>query len=94
MVCFNAFGDFVPPLIVFPGERFRETGIEGFAEAIYGKSANGWMDSDLFVSFVHHFSAYVDDKGIKKPVVLFVDGHSIHMTREAAMYCASNGIVL
>ncbi|XP_053403175.1 uncharacterized protein LOC128558284 [Mercenaria mercenaria] len=27
MVCFSAFGNYVPPLIVYPGERFRDTAL-------------------------------------------------------------------
>ena len=94
MLCFNAFGDYVPPLIVFPGERFRETGIEGFPEAIFGKSANVRMNSDLFIVFLEHFSAFVDELKINKSVILYVDGHSTHMSREAANYWANHGIIL
>ncbi|XP_053392934.1 uncharacterized protein LOC128555225 [Mercenaria mercenaria] len=94
MVCFSAFGNYVPPLIVYPGERFRDTGIEAFPTAIYGHTHNGWMDSELFVAFLEHFSSYVDHENIPKPVLLFVDGHSTHMSRDAATYCANNGIIL
>ena len=94
MVCFNAFGDFVPPLIVYPGERFRDTGISNFPEAIYGHTSNGWMDSELLVAFLHEFSNFVDSKKIGKPALLFVDGHSTHMSRSAAQFCADNGIIL
>ncbi|KAH3823001.1 hypothetical protein DPMN_124796 [Dreissena polymorpha] len=80
MVCFNAMGDYIPPLIVYPGERFRNTGIDSFAEAIYGHTKNGWMDSELFVSFLHHLSDYVKEKSIPLPVLLFVDGHATHAT--------------
>lgn len=41
MACFNAIGNFVPPLIVYPGERFRDSGIHEFEEAIYGHTING-----------------------------------------------------
>ncbi|XP_060596078.1 uncharacterized protein LOC132750148 [Ruditapes philippinarum] len=94
MVCFNAFGDYVPPLIVFPGERLRDTGIYQFPDAIYGNSANGWMDTDLFVAFLQHFSAFIDAKCINKPVLLFVNGHSTHISRAAATFCANSGIIL
>ena len=36
MACFNAKGNYVPPLIVYPGERFRDARVEDFPEAIYG----------------------------------------------------------
>jgi hypothetical protein len=69
----NAFGDYVPPLIVYPGERFRDTDIEAFPAAIYGHTSNGWMDSKLFVAFLEHFSEFVDNANITKLVILFVD---------------------
>ncbi|XP_060583014.1 uncharacterized protein LOC132739337 [Ruditapes philippinarum] len=94
MACLNASGDYMPPLIVYPGQRFRDDALSGFPEAIYGHSANGWMDSDLFLSFLREFNAFVDDKSIHKPVILFVDGHSTHISRVAAEYCADNSIIL
>ncbi|KAH3719494.1 hypothetical protein DPMN_062331 [Dreissena polymorpha] len=30
LACFNACGDYVPPLFVYPGERYRDTGIDEF----------------------------------------------------------------
>jgi hypothetical protein len=59
MFDFNAFGDYVPPLIVYPGEKFRDTGIEAFRAAIYGHTSNGWMDSEPFVAFLEHFSHFL-----------------------------------
>lgn len=52
------------------------------------------MDTDLFVAFLEHFSNFVEDNAIKKPVLLFVDGHSTHMSKNAAEFCATNGIIL
>ena len=94
MVCFNAFGDYLPPLIVYPGQRFRDTGISDFPEATYGHSDNGWMDGELFVAWLHQFESYVTAKQKTKPVLLFVDGHSTHMTRSTAQFCADKNIVL
>ena len=39
-------------MIVFPGERFTRNMLEGFDEAVLGRSINGWMDSELFVSWL------------------------------------------
>lgn len=78
---------------MYLGERFCNTGISDFPEAIFGHSSNGWMDSELFVPFPEHFSAFIDETSITTPAVPFVDGHSMHMTRAAAEFCA-NGIIL
>lgn len=79
MACFNAIGNFVPPMIVYPEERFRDSGIHEFTEAIYGHTANGWMDSALFVEFIRHLNDFIETQAIPKPVILYVDGHSTHV---------------
>lgn len=52
-VCFNAFGNCVPPLITFP-RKMLDTGIERFTEAIYSKMADGWMDKELSEALLQH----------------------------------------
>ncbi|XP_053392074.1 uncharacterized protein LOC128554789 [Mercenaria mercenaria] len=94
LVCFNAIGNYVPPLIVYPGESFRDSGIHEFDEAIYGHTSSGWMDSELFVSFLKHFNDFVVDISIPKPVMFLVDGHSTHMSLAAAHFCFTNDIIL
>lgn len=80
MAGFNAFGDYMSPLIVYPCQRFRDTVLPGFQNAIFGISKNGWMDSELFLSFLHHFDEFLDEKKARLPVSLFVDGHSTHVS--------------
>ncbi|XP_053372939.1 uncharacterized protein LOC128546445 [Mercenaria mercenaria] len=42
-----------------------------------GRTESGWMDSELFVKWLEDvFSPGLDERGIKRPVVLFVDGHN------------------
>lgn len=94
MACLNAFGNYVPPMILFPGERIRNIGLEGFQDALYAVTKNGWMDSDAFVDFLKHLVAYAKSKEIRFPIILFVDGHSTHMSLPAAEYCCENKVVL
>lgn len=94
MACFNALGDYLPPLIVYPGQRLRDVGLSSFTEAIFGQTENGWMDADLFVAFLEHFLHFVKSKSIPFPVILFVDGHATHMTLAASEFCSKNGIIL
>lgn len=59
------------------------------------QSANGWMEKDIFLSFLlHHFYDYLVKKGVKFPVILYVDRHSTHVTVEAAELCKKLGIIL
>ena len=91
----SASGHFLRPLIVFPGQRFTRYMLEGFEEAVMGRSANGWMDSDLFATWLKTvFIPDIDQRQVKRPVILLVDGHSTHMTLEASDICKDNGIIL
>lgn len=94
LACFNAFGDYMSPLIIYPGQRFRDTVLSGFEEAIFGMTKNGWMDSELFLSFLEHFDSYLIEKKINRPVILFVDGHSTRMSLPAANFCSEKSIIL
>ena len=94
LACFNATGNYVPPLIIYPGKRFCDRIICEFEEAIYGHTSSGWMDSDLFVSFLRHFNEFVVDQAIPKPVLLLVDSNSARMSLEAARFCSKNNIIL
>ena len=48
-----------------------------FESAILGRSKSGWMDSELLLSwFRDHFIPSSNERKVKKPVVLFVDGHT------------------
>lgn len=84
----------MPPFILYAGQRFKREVIEEFTEATYGHTPSGWMDSDMFIAFLEDFNKYVTEQNIPKPVILFVDGHSTHMTLAAAQYCAKNNIIL
>ncbi|KAL5015099.1 hypothetical protein ScPMuIL_009369 [Solemya velum] len=97
MACMSASGHYLPPMIVYPGQRFTSNLLEGFQEATLGRSQNGWMDSELFVHWLKEvFVPGVNERVVTKPVVLFlfVDGHSTHLTLQASDICRENGIIL
>lgn len=52
MVAFNAFGEYLPPMTLFLGERLWNVGLSRFPEATYWTTPNGWMDSENFVEFL------------------------------------------
>jgi len=54
MAGFNAYGEYTPPMTLFPGERIRDVGLAGFPEAINAATPNGWMDSMSFVPYLKH----------------------------------------
>lgn len=89
----NALGNYMPPMILYPGERFRDVGVAKFPEAIFAHTPNGWMDKDCFVVSLEH-NAHLPNENITCPVLLIVDGHSTHISLDASKFCRDNGIVL
>ena len=93
LCCISAVGDVIPPMHVFPGERFRYNPLEGSVEGAYfGKSTNGWMTQELFYGWLTgHFAHRIPSQ---RPVCLLVDGHSSHINLETSKFCDENGILL
>ena len=95
MACASASGHFCPPMIIYPGQWFNYEPLEGFEDAHMGRSESGWMDSELFRHWLLTcFIPALDSRCVKRPVILFVDGHSTHISLEASNICVENGIEL
>ena len=95
MAAVSASGHFITPMIIFPGQRFSYNPLEGFEEAAFGRSENGWMDSEVFVCWLKNvFIPGVNAHQVKKPILLLIDGHNTHVTMEASDTCIENGIEL
>ncbi|XP_060556862.1 uncharacterized protein LOC132717417 [Ruditapes philippinarum] len=93
LACVSAIGHYIKPMIVYPGERVRADILEGFQEAAIGRSPNGWMESELFLTWITDvFIPFLDERQVKRPILLLVDGHSTHVTLEVSDVCKANGI--
>ena len=42
IVAVSAAGQYLTPMLVFPGQRFSYNPLQGFPEAFLGRSQNGW----------------------------------------------------
>ncbi|MEW8547694.1 MAG: hypothetical protein AB2693_29655 [Candidatus Thiodiazotropha sp.] len=95
MAAVSATGHYIPPMLVYPGQRFTYNPLEGFEEAAMGRSDSGWMDSELFCNWLTTvFIPAVNARSVQRPILLFIDGHSTHVTLEASDICIQNGIVM
>lgn len=96
LACMSGSAHYLPPMLVFPGERFRAYNpLDGFPEAILGRTKSGWMDSELFFTWVKdHFVPHVNGRNVKRPLVLLVDGHTSHISLEVSKLCNDEGIIL
>ena len=72
----GAEGSIIPPMHIFPGERFAYNPLLGCVDGSYfGKSSSGWMKTDLFYGWIaNHFGRLVKQKRV---VLLVLE--SLHM---------------
>ncbi|XP_055710369.1 jerky protein homolog-like [Phlebotomus papatasi] len=92
----SASGELPPPMVVHPIKKFTrdiaENNVDGW---LSGKSDSGWMTSSLFFEYIaNHFYPWLKKQRIELPVVLYLDGHSSHITLEVSKFCKEKGIEL
>lgn len=96
LVTGNAAGELLPTMVVYPYQTIPAKLAKLFPDDfVIGKSESGWMTSETFYMFiVNIFLPWCIKNGIKFPVILFVDGHSSHLTIELSNFCLENLIEL
>ena len=89
----SAAGNFVPPMHIFAGKRFKVDPMDGcVSNAYFGKSQKGWITTELFYQWLtEHFIKYA---AAVRPLVLLVDGHSSHIDVNTSKFCKENRILL
>ena len=92
-MCVSATGAIIPPMHIFPGERFSYNPLAGGVEGAYfGKSPSGWMTQELFNGWIsNHFIRHIS---CESPVCLIVDGHSSHIDLDTSKFCEANDVLL
>jgi len=92
--CVSAAGFYVPPMLIFRRKRFTELLLRDSPPGTIGAcSANGWVDSELFIKWLTHFISVVKPSPTNK-VILILDGHSSHKTLGAVELARQHGIVM
>ena len=93
---FAANGVLVPGMIIYPYVKPPRELVESVPEGwSIGRSDNGWMKSETFYEYVVNIlNPWLDENGIKKPVLFFIDGAKTHLTLHLSNFCAQNGIEL
>ncbi|XP_067215467.1 uncharacterized protein [Linepithema humile] len=92
----NATGALVSPMIVFPYERIPYSVSQSVPiDWSIGKSENGWMTAETFYEYISNiFEPWLTAHNIERPVILYVDGHSSHMTLPVSQFCMDHQIEL
>ncbi|XP_039291044.1 uncharacterized protein LOC120352826 [Nilaparvata lugens] len=94
LLIIGANGSIVPGAVILPGVRKPPSIDQDFPEH-WGldKSKKGWMTAKNFYEYVANvFEPYLTRNNIQRPVVLFLDGHSSHMTQHLSNFCSEKGI--
>uniref|UniRef100_A0A1B0CYT8 Uncharacterized protein n=1 Tax=Phlebotomus papatasi TaxID=29031 RepID=A0A1B0CYT8_PHLPP len=92
----SASGEFAPPLTLYKYERMpAAAAISAPPHWGIGKSESGWMLASTFYEYIANvFIPYLNQKKIKRPVAVFLDGHSSHMTLHLSRLCREHEIIL
>lgn len=90
----SADGKLMPTLAIFPCETIPN--IEKYPETwSCGRSKNRWMTSENFYEYISNvFNPILSNENIKKPVIMFLDGHVSYLSLEVIEFCNRNGIIL
>ncbi|KAK9717495.1 CENP-B N-terminal DNA-binding domain [Popillia japonica] len=96
LIIFNASGNIADPLVVFPYIRPPRAVIENMpCNWILEKSEKGWMTGEVFIEYIANgFDKWLTEQNIKRPIILFVDGHKSHLTLPLSTWCHENHIIL
>ncbi|XP_046684926.1 MFS-type transporter clz9-like [Homalodisca vitripennis] len=95
VVCVNAAGVYVPPMIIFKRKRWNDDLKVGAPSgSLVTISDTGYINSELFLEWLRHFTSHINVSKNKK-VLLLLDGHTTHSKNlEAVEFAREHGIIL
>nr|XP_039263218.1 uncharacterized protein LOC120339200 [Styela clava] len=92
VVCVNAIGDYIPPMVIYKGKRVNPALDRGLpAGSIVKYSESGYINKDLFLAWMEHCcTSKRSDCG---KTLLVVDGHHSHThSLEVLEYARSHNV--
>ena len=83
-------------MVLFWYERIPAYVTRSFpSEWILGNTTSGWMTAESFFAYMTtQFYPWLLKNNIEFPVIVFVDGHSSHLSLPLSKFCAEKNIVL
>ena len=92
LACCSAGGYVILPFIIFDWKTLKSGMTEEVPGSIYGLSAKGWIDVELFdLWFQHHFLLHAPPVC---PLLLLVNGHSSHYSLSVINRAAEEGVIM
>lgn len=52
------------------------------------------LAQNFFEYVANNFEPWLTQKNIRRPVILYTDGHSSHLTLQLSQFCSTHGIIL
>lgn len=96
LITCNASGSILPPMVVFNYKRIPKSVTENFPQHwAIGKSDSGWMTAETFYEYIANiFHPWIIAENIPLPVILFLDGHTSHLSLTLSKFCSKANIIL
>ena len=99
LLAVSATAHYVKPLVVYlsvqPRRELHDDFHNRFPEGLFGNSPSGWMDTELFHSWLENgFKESIVERHVKKPVLLLINGAKCHISIQAGEFCKENNIIL
>lgn len=96
LIMCNAAGDLPPPMVVYTFKRLPQKIVNSVPKKWgVGRTENGWMTGETFFEYITNiFYPWLIDNKIELPIILYVDGHSSHLTMALSQFCAESKIIL
>ena len=92
LACASAAGEVFPPLFIFKGKNFQTTwkGQNALQGTMYACNESGWMETDIFYTWLQKFVSVVT----LRPLLLLVDGHVSHVSGKLIKLAIENDVTL
>ena len=92
LACASAAGEVFPPLFIFKGKNFQTIwkGQNALQGNLYACNESGWMETDMFYTWLQKFVFVVT----LRPLLLLVDGHVSHISGELIKLAIENDVTL
>lgn len=90
----NAFGEKLPPLIIFRGKNVWDQWMseKAYKGTTYAATKNGWIESKVFEKYMLHTVLPLISK--EGPSLLIYDGHSTHIQLKILENAAKMGVTI
>lgn len=97
LVTVSADGDIAPPMVLYPYKRDIPKNIKLSVPGWWGLgyTESGWMTMESFYEYITNvFYPWLCENEVTFPIVLFLDGHTSHISLPLTTFCKEKEIVL